>query len=185
MNRRTARLNRTGLTIVGVLLLLAGLATLLRALGLMPGILGAASAPVTAQPVRELAGDQAWFWPVLAIVLIVVALLSLWWLAAQTRTDTIRGVSLESDRRRGNTRLPARAVTTALEDDLAVAGYLRRISATLAGSAVRPRLRLAVSMDPGADPGTALERLRGALDRSRRALESPRMPATILLRATR
>lgn len=184
MNRRTARGNRLGLTIVGLALVLGGLAALLRGLDVMPRLLGAADVPVTDQRTRDVAA-QPWFWPVLAAVLLLIALLALRWLAVQTRSDGIRTVHVEPDSRRGQTRLPARAVAGAVEDDLAASPYLRRAQASLTGSSTHPRLYLSATMDRTAEPAPVLERVREAIDRIRRALDEPRLPATVQFRASR
>lgn len=185
MNRRTARGNRLGLAIVGAVLTLVGLAALLRGLGLVSDVLGPPSAPVTDERTRDFVTDQAWFWPAVAALLIVIALLALRWLMVQTRTDTVRTVRVDPDTRRGRTRLPARAVTGALEEDLTTSPYLRRAQASLGGDPAHPRLALSTTMAATAEPGPALQRVREAVDRSRQALDEPRMPASIQLRAAR
>jgi hypothetical protein len=182
---RTARGNRIGLAIVGLILLLAGVAALLRALNVMPGILGSPDAPVTEEPLRDFAADQPWFWWLLAIVLIVIALLALRWLGVQARTDTVRELRLESDPRHGSTMMAAGAATGALEDDLASSPYLRRAQAGLNGSPARPRLRLNATMEPTAEPRAVLDRMYEALDRYGQAMEAPGTPATVQLRVGR
>jgi hypothetical protein len=185
MNRRTARGNRIGLAVVGAALLLAGAAALARGLDLLPDLLGSPDAPVTDQATRDVAADQPWFWPVLAVVLVVIALLGLRWLIVQTRTDALGTLRLEPDAGLGTTRLPARTVTGALSDDLGRSPYLRRVTATLTGNAARPHLHLAAAMAPTAEPGAVRERVHEALDRSRQALEEPQLPTTVHLRAGR
>jgi hypothetical protein len=185
VNRRTARGNRIGLTIVGLLLLVAGLLVLARALNVMPGILGAPDAPLADQRTRDFGAEQTWFWIVLAVVLVLIALLALRWLAMQTRDDTLRTIRLESDPRRGTTTMPAGAATGALEDDLAASPYLRRVRASLNGSATRPRLNLAATMLPTAEPGAVKHRVYEALERYDRAMESPQTSTTVHLRVGR
>lgn len=185
MDRRTARGNRIGLAIVGAALVLAGVAALVRGLDLLPGVLGSASTSVTDQPTRDFATDQPWFWPALAAVLVLVALLALRWLAVQTRTGAVGTLRLEPDPSLGVTRLPARAVTGALEDDLSRSPYLGRAHARLTGSGVRPDLHLSAAMEPAAEPGAVRDRLHAAIDRTRAALEAPELPTTIQLHARR
>lgn len=182
--RRTARGNRIGLAIVGVVLLLVGIAALLRAADVMPGVLGSAQAPVLDQQTQDIAG-QAWFWPVVALVALIIGLLALRWLAVQGRSNTVRQLRLESDNRRGATRLPADAATDALEDDLTASPYLQRAQARLRGSAAHPRLDLSVTMAHNAEPSEALDRTYEALDRYRQALDEPDAPATVRLRVAR
>jgi hypothetical protein len=182
VNRRTARVNRTGLAIVGLLLLAAGIAALLRALNVAPGVLGPPDAPVTDQVTRDFAAEQGWFWPVLAIALVLVALLALWWLLAQAGRDSLRTMRLDGGPR-GSSTMPAAAASGALEDDLGRSPYLRRVRASFSGGASRPHLDLVVTMDPAADPEAVRERVDVALDRQRRALEAPDLSTMVHLRA--
>jgi hypothetical protein len=181
---RTARGNRIGLAIVGTLLLLAGLAALLRAADVIPEVLGGADAAVLDPRLRDVAADQPWFWVVLAVVLLVVAVLALRWLGVQARSDAVRHLRLESDVRRGSTRMPAAAVTGALADDLSASPYLRGVQATLNGGPSRPRLKLSVTMDPAAEPAAVLDRTYEALDRYGQALEVSEARALVTFRVS-
>ncbi len=182
MDRRTAALNRTVLAIIGILMLAVAVFALLRAADVAPGILGPADEPVTSQATRDFATEQGWFWPVLAVVLVVIALLALWWLVALTRTDTLRTIRLEAGPH-GGSSMPASAASGALEDDLAASPFVRRVRAGYRGSSNRPRLDVAVTMDAGADPAAVRERIGSALERQRRALEMPDLPTVVHLRA--
>jgi HAMP domain-containing protein len=185
VSRRTARGNRIGLAIVGLALLIAGLLTLARGLDIMPGILGSPDAPVAEQRTRDFLAEQTWFWVVLAVVLVLIALLALRWLAVQTRSDALGKLRLESDARRGATTMPAGAATGALEEDLASSPYLRRASATLNGSASRPRLNLSATIAPSAEVAAAKGRVYEALERYGRAMETPQLPTLVHLRVGR
>lgn len=178
MDRRTARMNRTGLAIVGVILLLAGLAALARGLGLF----GSADAAVTDPDTREFASDSPWFWWVVAAVAIVVALLALLWLASQIPGRGVRALRMEPDPRHGTTTVPARVAARALESDLLDSPHFRQASATLAGSPTRPRLHLVATLAPTADYQAARRRLGEALNRHRQALDTRDLHATVLLR---
>lgn len=182
MNRRTARGNRIGLAIVGTVLLLAGAGALLRGLDLLPDLLGEAEEPVTNESTRDFVADQDWFWPAVAAALIVLALLCLRWLLVQTRTGALGTLRLEPDGGRGTTRMPARTLAGAIEDDLGRSPYLSRPRATLTGSRTSPRLRVAASVDPAADPTAVRTRAQEAIDRCRQALEAPTLPTTVLFR---
>lgn len=185
MSRRTARGNRIGLAIVGLVLLLISLLALARSLNVMPGILGSPDAPVIEPRTSEFAAEQTWFWVALAVVLIVIALLALRWLAVQTRSDSLGRLRLESDPRRGVTTMPAGAATGALESDLANSPYLRRASASLDGTATRPRLNLAATIAPSAEVAAAKSRVYEALERYGQAMEAPDLPTTVHLRVGR
>lgn len=182
MRRRTARGNRIGLAIVGVVLLLAGAAAAVRGLDLLPDLLGGAQAPVTDQGTRDFVAEQDWFWPVVAAALILIAVLALWWLLAQARTGAVVMLRMETDVTRGATRMPARAIAGAVEEDLGRSPYLGRTRATITGSSVDPQLRLATSVDPASDPDAVRTRVHEALDHCREALEAPDLRTTVLLR---
>lgn len=188
MNRRTARGNRTGLALVGVLLAGAGTAAILRGASVAPEVLGAAGLPILDPPTRELA-DQAWFWGALAAILVVIGLLALRWLLVQTRTDAIRSIRLETDTRRGGTTLPARAVTGALQEDLADCPQLQKVQATLTrGPALHLTLTLPAAAEPigtAGDVSAAKRRLAQALARHRQALEVDDLPTVVQVRVAR
>jgi hypothetical protein len=182
---RTARGNRIALAITGLVLLAGGLAALTRGAALAPRVFGTAHAPVTGRPVRHFADGHVWFWIALAAAALVLALLALRWLAAQSRTPVLRAVRLEPDPRHGATNLSARAVTGALEDDLAAGPYLRRASAVLTGGPSAPYLLLSAVMAPDADPVATRRRIHEAVDRTRRAMEIEHLPAVVRLRTGR
>lgn len=185
MNRRTGRGNRIALLLIGLALLLGGAAGLLRGLNVWPGWLGAHHALIIDKPTRHWVAAQPWFWPTVAAVSVLVFLLTLWWLAAQAQTRTLRRVALEPDARRGATYLPARAVTSAIENDLAASPYVRRSTAALTGTASTPRLALSVTMAADADPAEAVSRIGQAVQRLRAALEDDDLNATIRIRTGR
>lgn len=185
MGRRIGRGNRIALLGIGVVLTAVGGAALVRGLALFPGVLGPAGAPVTGPAARHFARDQSWFWPVIAVAALAVMLLALWWLIAQGRTRALHRITLEPDTRRGTTRVPARAVTAALEDDLTASPYIRQARAVLTGTSARPRLALGITLRPGADAGEAVGRISAAVSRMRQALESPQLAATVRIRTAR
>lgn len=180
MNRRTARGNRLGLIIVGVLLLAAGVFVLARGLGMLPGL--PAGEPVLSAAERQMAHTRPWFWPVAAIVALVVLLLALRWLIVQGRSAKIGTLRVDAGRD-GGTRLPAGAVTRAVERDAREAPGVLRARATLVGSRSRPGLRLDVTTDARAD----WPRLRGDVtgrvrDDLRDSLELDGLPTIVRLR---
>ena len=184
MSRRTARGNRIGMLVVGLVLTAAGAAALARGLAIRPALLGPAHTVVTGEQTRRFAAAHSWFWPALAAIAAVIALLALRWLAVQTRTDAIRHIGLEPDPGHGVTRLSARAATGALEDDLSASPYVQRVNATITGAPTTPRLALTVTLHTHADPALASQRIHQALARFRQALETEHLTATVRIRAT-
>jgi hypothetical protein len=184
VSRRTARGNRIGMLVVGLVLAVAGAAALARGLAIRPALLGQAHAAVTDQQIRRYAADHWWFWPAAAALAVVIAALALRWIAVQTRTDAIRHIGLEPDPRHGVTRLPAGAATGALEDDLSASPYVQRVNATVTGAPTAPRLALTVTLHADADPADASQRIHQALARLRQALETEHLTAKVRIRTT-
>jgi hypothetical protein len=185
VNRRTARGNRVGLALTGIVVLAAGAYVLARGLGGSSGLFGRAASQVITPGTRHfVAAHAAWFWSVTAIVCTILALLALRWLLVQARTQPIGTFSLERDKRRGTTRLPADAVTDALEDDLQASPYIQRASATLTGAPDNPRQALTATLQTGADPTDAIQRIGQALSRLRTVLDNQTLTATVRLRTS-
>jgi len=172
MTRHTARVSRTGLVIIGLVLLLGAGAVLARGLSASTAVLGNPDAPLLTQAQVQYPSTNSWVWPVVAAGSFVIALLALWWMAAQSRTRAVRRLPLEPDRRHGTTTLRADAATGALTDELDSDPSIRASDALLHGSATTPGLRLGVTAENRADPALvragieteALPHLRGALE---------------------
>jgi hypothetical protein len=107
-------------------------------------------------------------------------------MAAQSRTRAVRRLPLEPDRRRGTTTLRADAATGALTDELDSDTSIRASDALLHGSATTPGLRLGVTAENRADPGSVRARIETeALPRLRGALELEKIPTVLRLQFSR
>lgn len=188
MDRRTARGNRLGLAIVGVLLVAGGGAALARGLGVLPGL--PAAQPLLNAAERRFAKDTPWFWYVVAAVAVIIAVLAIRWLLVQTRSGALRvlrvpGASDGNQAAGGRTRMPARAATRAVTDELAAHRSIAHAGAVLTGSPSAPRLRLNVTADQDCDWPRVRETLNGeALTHLRRALELDALPARVHVHLT-
>ncbi|MEU8802835.1 alkaline shock response membrane anchor protein AmaP [Spirillospora sp. NPDC048819] len=181
MDRRPARINRTGLTLLGAVLAAAGGAGLARGLGAFGD--GRASSPVLTGGARRFAEDNAWFWPAVAAAAVVLALLGLAWLLAQGRTGKLPGLALEPDAEAGTTRLSAKALAGALEAEIGEYPGVRKVRARLVGSSRRPELRLNVAYERLADPAELRRRVQDeAVPHLRAALERDSVPTVVRLR---
>ncbi|GGU98788.1 hypothetical protein GCM10010182_14450 [Actinomadura cremea] len=179
MDRHPARANRTGLILLGVVLLGAGGTGLARGAGLF----GAETTPVLSSGVRSFAEDNAWFWPVIAAVAVVLALLGVLWLIGQIRTHRVPELALEPDPRGGKTRLSARAVTGALQREIEEYPGVRRVRARLLGTSRDPELRLNVTYGQRADPADLRRRIQEeGVPRLCAALERDTVPTVVRLR---
>lgn len=186
MTRHTAHVSRTGLVIIGLILLLAGGAVLARGLNASSSVFGHSDAPLLTHSQATYPTQHGWVWPVAAAAAAVIALLALWWMAAQTSTKTVRRLPLEPDRIQGTTVLRAGAATGAITDELESYPSIRAADATLQGSPRTPDLRLSVTAENRADPAAARTRIETeALPNLRTALERDTIPTVLRMQFSR
>jgi hypothetical protein len=168
MRRTAARLNRTWLTILGLVLVLAGAAGLLVALGQATPLLQRAGLGWQApQGDRRLFGQATaeafgttWVVVVTAVVGVVVGLLALGWLLAQVpRKHEARPFRLQDDAATGQTTVSASVLTDAVEAHATSLPGVDAASAVLRGGVERPDLTLRVTVDDRADVPRVLERV--------------------------
>jgi len=173
------RTNRAVLIVLGLLLLALGvLGTLL---GL--GVLGSAQADRT---VVDAAVDEVarmgWFWPVVGVVALLIAVLSARWLVAQAKTDRLSRIRLDDDQQTGRTLIDGSAITHAVEDEVGDLPGVTRASAHLSGSPSAPSLHLRVKLDGRVDPAQVHRAVTGTtLPHLRQALELDRLPTRVEL----
>lgn len=180
MNRRTARGNRLGLVIVGVILLAAGAFALGRGLGLIARL--PADEPILSMAERRMAHTTPWFWWAAAAVAIVVLLLALRWLLVQGRSSKINTLRLDGGPD-GDTRMPSRVVTRAVEHDVEDTPGIVRAHAALAGSRSRPTLRLDLTADDRADWPRLRQDVAGRIrDDLATSLELDQLPTIVRVR---
>lgn len=177
----TTRANRVVLLVIGVILLVGGLAALLVGLGVFGS--DRAEQPVLTGEASQFADDNAfWFWPLVALVAIIVGLLALWWLLIQARSNRVPTVDLEQDRTRGRTRVHADAVTDAVADEIESYRGVTSASARLVESSLGPRLSLRVNLDGRTDIGEVRRRVESqALAHTRTALSTDELPTRLEL----
>ena len=186
MTRHTARVSRTGLVIIGLILLLGAGAVLARGLNASTTMLGNSHAPLLTQGQVQYPTKNPWVWPVVAAGSFVIAVLALWWMAAQTKTRAVRRMRLEPDRLHGTTTLPADAAIGAMTDELEGHPSIRSSDALLHGSATTPGLRLGVTAENRADPGLVRAGIETeALPHLRGALELDKIPTVLRLQFSR
>ena len=195
MSSKTARGNRIGLAVVGVLLLSAGGYVLARSLGAF----GAeqADAPVYAERSASwIHAQQPWIWITLAAIGVIVALLALRWLLVQLRTDRLGRIAMDTDLAldpdddgdlgAGRTTLPTSALTTAIGQEIDGYPGVRAVTVHVAGRPDRPELRLEVTIDSGADPARIRTRIVDeAIAHAKAALDTEFLPTQLLLAVNR
>lgn len=170
------RWNRILLWALGLLLLGAGVTTLLAGWG----VFGASFAdqPPLSPDVRSFAARHGWFWPALGIAAGLLALGSLAWLAAQPRSGRPRGLYIVDDAI-GGVRLDTGALTAAVAADLVDNPAVRAARVAVRGRPRHLSLRMTVETDADADirsvradvDGRVLPRLQHAVGRPDLAAE--------------
>ncbi|MFE1166210.1 hypothetical protein [Nocardiopsis sp. NPDC058789] len=179
--RRTARGNRQGLALVGVVLTAVGATVPLLAYGpfdlLPPGASGETLGSVGALLAPHLSAP--WVPYAAAGLAVVVAVLALRWLVVQGRTARVPSLRLDEGER-GRTDVAARAACSALARE--VGGYpgVRRGRAQLTESPREPCLRLDLVLAEDADPVAVWRRCRDdGLVRLRASLGLDRLPTVL------
>lgn len=178
-----ARLNRSLLGALGLVLLVAGAGGLAAGLGLLGGLLPGLdpAAPLLREPVRA-AGWTPW---VAAAAGAVVGILALVWLAAQARrrptggTWRLGGPGPVS----GSTRFPTAAAAAAVAHDIEGYRGTGSVTATVAGTRSAPALLLDVAVETGTSSAELRRRVAThALPRLRTALQLDTLPTQLVLR---
>ena len=200
---RTARGNRIGLGVVGVLLLAAGGYTLARSLGAFGR--EQADAPVYSERTASwIHAQQPWIWITLAALGVIVALLALRWLLVQFRTERLGRIAMDTDLGpepdghpddggavggavgAGRTTLPTNALTGAIGQEIDSYPGVRAVTVHVAGRPDRPELRLEVTIDADADPARIRTRIVDeAIAHAKLALDTQFLPTQLLLAVNR
>ena len=175
---RPARLNRTLLLIVAVVLLAAAAFALLTGFGVLR--LLSRDAPLTPTTLSP----PTWASWVAVVAAVVVGLLALRWLLAQTQRRPKTGTwRLEADPGRGGTRLDAQTAIDPFVDEVEALPGVHRASARLSGTSTRPALHLVIGTEDAADVPELRRRISTeALPRLQQALDLPTLPTDVLIR---
>jgi hypothetical protein len=182
MSTRTARGNRIGLWLVGLALVGGAAYPLLRRTGQLAGL--PTDEPVVPASLRDLASTEQWFWPAVAVVAGLVALLALRWLLVQARSDRLDKLLLDEDEH-GTTYLDARALGSVMADQVAVLPAVRRARAALVDTPDIAQLRLTLVVDQELDMDDLRSGVLAALHDSSRLLEDENLRAVVHLRIRR
>lgn len=178
---RTRRANRAALLLVGVILLLAGAAGFAAGLGAFGSSFATQHLlPSTTRGYADRNGS--WFWPVVGLVGVVVALPALRWLAIQLRSNRIGQLDLVRDRHTGNTTVAARAVCDALAAEIAAYPGVDAAGAQLIGSPRHPTLLVRVRLDGRNEISDVRQRIEtDGVPHLRQALDNADLPARVEL----
>jgi len=172
MRQTAARLNRTWLTILGILLLLTGLAVLLIGTGLLAPAARAVGLAVTRPtPTNHVLGagtasafGLTWVVLVTAIVAVIVGLLGLAWLIAQIpRSNEAKPFRLHDDAQTGLTRCEPGVLTNAVEEQIKALPGVNNASAVLRGTSSGPDLTVKVTASERTDLARLLSSIQNTV----------------------
>ena len=170
MRRGPDRLNAVVLTILALGLLGVGTYGLARGYGAFGD--ARAAHPVLTDGVRDFVSrNRDWFWPLAAVLSLLVSWLGLRWLLAQLRTTAVGHLAVPADGP-GRTELLGSGATSALARDIEEYPGVRSASARLIGDHPVPEVSITVDVHDDADIAAvrrqieehALVRFRGALE---------------------
>ncbi|MFE4919367.1 MULTISPECIES: Asp23/Gls24 family envelope stress response protein [unclassified Streptomyces] len=177
---RPARLNRTLLAVIGVLLLASSSFAVAAHFGHLTFLDSDATlAPRIAEP-------PTWALWIAAATAIVLGLFILRWIAAQlTRRPKTHTWHLEQNPEQGSTELAANTATAPFVREVAAYPGVHHAHATLAGTRQNPTLAMVISTEQGGDLTTINHHLNThGLPRLRQALDLDTLPFTVEYRFT-
>lgn len=189
--RKSGAGGRLTITLLGLLLTIAGGAALTRSLRVWDDIAGAGSQDRSGLPL--LTDDvSAWvnrngavIWPIAAVVGLLLAYLGYRLLRGQLRTRPARTsqVDLTDDPTSGVTRVPSSVVTEAFVDDLASVPGVEDASAAMRGDPARPLIDVTLDVAEDADVAHVLAEVEaGPLASLRRAFDLQPAHTTVEVR---
>ena len=160
MRQLAGKLNRGWLAVIGVLLLVVGLAATLATTGGLGQLLTMTGtgwpAPAPDSPVVDGAASGLLAQPLAVVALgvlgVILAVLAIAWLLAQIpRTNAARPFRLHDDATTGLTVCPPDVLATAVADEVTSYAGVNNASAVLRGTSRAPELTLKVSADDRTD----------------------------------
>jgi hypothetical protein len=183
-SNRADRVNRMGLSLLGLLLLGAGAYGLARGWGAFGD--RAASESLLLESWRDfVVRNQDWFWPAAAVVSLLAGLLGLRWLRAQLAAARPERIDLTLRGDGGTTVVSTAGAARALAADIETYRDVSRASARLAGDPEAPEIDLWVEVADDCDvPALRVRIDEEALARFQQALEVDAVEANVEFRLT-
>ena len=173
MSSTPDRLNRTIFAILGFILLTAGLYGLLRSYGVF-GDTQAQESPLTSAITGYFARIDDFFWPLVAVAMLVIAYLAYRWLKAQlTGKPRVSEVDLTRDPAEGRTTLSASGAASALARDLQSDSSVRSAGVRMVQDGASPELDVHMEVAEDTDVEGLTRRVEdGPLQRFAQAIEA-------------
>jgi len=180
--RRTPdRINAAALTLLALVLVGVGAYGLARGYGAFGE--GPAAGPVLGADIRDVVSRNAsWFWPLAAVVALLLAWLGLRWLLAQISSPTVSRLTVLSDGP-GRTELSASGATSALAREIENYPGVRSARARLMSDHPTPDVEVTVDVHDDTDVPALRRRIEEhALARFRNALELAELSPVVHVR---
>ncbi|MGW0771323.1 alkaline shock response membrane anchor protein AmaP [Streptomyces sp. NPDC002676] len=195
MTPRSA-MNRSLLTLGGVVLLGGGLLILFAGLDLYRryDLVPPGGWPLTTpDDVLLRSADRTrwssqgwWWWPAVIAVLVLAALLALWWLLAQLSRCRPGALTVGGTPPQEGVELRDRALGDAIATDAGALPEVEHAAVHITGRPAHPRTRVRLTLTPHGAPGAALDALcEGPLRTARRSTGLLDMPAEVRLQVAR
>lgn len=183
---RPARLNRTVLALLGLLMVLAGALVLVVGSGAAPSASAGLSVAADAPLLPPNPDPPAWLPWAGAAAAVVVGLVALRWLVAQAaRVPPGTTWQLAGDPQTGATLLSTTTAAAPLAAEISTYPGVRAATARLAGVHQHPELHIRITMDDRASLSDLRHRIdEVAVPRLVGALDLPALDADLLLRPT-
>ena len=171
------RINRSMLTLFGVIALAAGGA----GMAASTGVFGSGLSRRLLMDSRAghfISHNGAWLWPAIAAVFLVLALFCLRWiLALLVSTDRVGDIIVGHDTDQGTTVVHPAAVTDALTREISTYHGVDSARSRVIGDGRHPEIVLVVTPAPSADLNALRHRIETeALAHVRQALSDPALP---------
>lgn len=180
--RGSARVNRFGLALLGLVLIAAGAASLAAGAGVFGS--GPARAELFGGPIPGWLA-RPWVPYAFAAAAIIVALVALRWLTAQGGTDAVGRLRMETEPSSGTIEMPSLVARGALAEQVGRYPGVRRVRVHLTESRHDPNVRLDLTLNADADVAAVWQRCRQeGIEQLRGALELDRLPAVIRMSMT-
>ncbi|MCX2730877.1 alkaline shock response membrane anchor protein AmaP [Saccharopolyspora sp. NFXS83] len=181
---RSLGFERALLTVLGLVLLLAGLLALVVGAGWL-GRFRAQRSVLDPMVTQWITGHRPLTCAVAIVVGIVLALLGIWWLLRALRPEGRPDLQLHGDSE-GSATITSSALTEAVRADAESVTGVTRAKVRMAGTAQRPNVRLTLALQEGTNVRHVWEELDDkVLSRARRALEVEAMPTAVRLQLDR
>ncbi len=180
------RTNRAALVLLALLLIAAGAVAGLIGFGLLDAVAPAQDTMLDNAAARFVGDNGAWFWPVVAVLALLLAWLALRWLLALSfSTDRVGELPVQGDPSGGRSTLSASALSRAVVAEVTDYRGVHSATARIIGDSEAPELVLEVTLEESTDFAAVRRRIETeAVAHARQAMDLPGLPVIVDLTVT-